>query len=113
MPTREILDRAIDVLVCEKKADAIVASNDVWAVRLVQRLKDRGYRVPEHVAMIGYDNLDLSTVIDPALTTVDQDHQAYAKAVLQLMQEMIEHPGKPATEQEIVIAPKLVVREST
>ncbi len=113
IPTREILDRAIDVLICGKKADAIIASNDVWAVRLVQRLKDRGFRVPDDVAMIGYDNLDLSTVIDPALTTVDQDHPAYAKAVLQLMHEMMEHPGKPAAEQEIVIVPKLIVREST
>jgi DNA-binding LacI/PurR family transcriptional regulator len=113
VPTREVLDRAIDDLVCKKKVDAMIAVNDVWAVRLIQRLKDRGFRVPADVAMIGYDNLDLATVIDPALTTIDQDHPAYAKAVLDLMQELLERQEPSVLGREIVVPPKLIIREST
>ncbi len=46
LPDAEALDRAIDTLIVQERADAIIAADDVWAVRLIQRLKARGYRVP-------------------------------------------------------------------
>ncbi|NLY01924.1 MAG: LacI family transcriptional regulator [Rhodopirellula sp.] len=112
-PSQKVLDRAIETLVVQRRADALIADDDVWAVRLIQRLKDRGYRVPDDVAVIGYDNLELATVIDPPLTTIDQDHQACVRAMLGLLLEMVEAGGRLPERREITIQPKLIVRKST
>ena len=114
-PEPETIERAIDHLVGEHKADAIIASNDAWAVRLIQHIKQRGLRVPEDVAVIGYDNLDIATVIEPALTTVDQQHHKYAEAAIDLLIRQIEEEEEemPIDERQVTIKPKLVVRDST
>ncbi len=85
----------------------------VWAAGLIQRLKDRGLRVPADVAVVGYDNLDVATVIDPPLTTVDQNHPEYAKAALDLAIKMNEDDTLPPTQRTVTIQPRLIVREST
>jgi DNA-binding LacI/PurR family transcriptional regulator len=113
LPDAEALDRAIDILVVQERADAVIAADDVWAVRLIQRLKARGYRVPTDVAVVGYDNLDLATVIEPALTTVDQDHAAYGRAVIKMLRQLIEQGSVEPAARTAVIKPRLVVREST
>lgn len=112
LPDQQTLDRAIDALVVEQRADAVIAADDVWAVRLIQRLKSRGYRVPDDVAVMGYDNLDLATVIEPALTTIDQQHEAYGEAAIGMLSRMFS--GEIAPEERVaVIRPKLIVRDST
>jgi DNA-binding LacI/PurR family transcriptional regulator len=108
IPDQAALDRAVDLLVRDAQADAIIAADDVWAVRLIQRLKARGVRVPDDVAVVGYDNLDLATVIEPALTTIDQQHESYAREAIDLLLNLGHSPATTAT-----VKPKLIVREST
>ncbi len=112
-PTPETIHDAMESLVLRAKADAIIASNDIWAVHLVQALKTRGYRVPEDVAVTGYDNLDLATIIDPCLTTIDQQHSRYAKASLDLLVAIASHEDLSPSQRTITIEPKLIVRAST
>ena len=111
--SQESLDKAINLQVAQRKSDALIADDDMWAVRLIQRLKSRDYRVPEDVAVVGYDNLDVATVIEPPLTTVDQNHEEYAKAVLDLLLADKHISDMPAEERVVTIRPRLVVREST
>ncbi len=111
----EQADEAVTALVTGQDADAILASNDVWAVRLIQVLKQRGIRIPQEVAVSGYDNLALSTVIDPALTTIDQNHALYARAALDLLVEAADRKpaGAGGRRGTVTIDPRLVVRAST
>jgi len=112
-PTAEITEDAIDSLVDTEHVDAIVAPNDVWAAHLIQGLKARGRRVPEDVAVTGYDNLDLATIIDPPLTTIDQQHDLYAAATLDLLIAIASgEPAPPAAKRTIVVEPKLIARKS-
>lgn len=113
LPDPETLDRAIERLLERGKADAIIAADDVWAVRLIQRLKARGYRVPDDVAVVGYDNLDLATVIEPLLTTVDQQHAEYAEAAIDMLMKVTGRAEVADADRVRVIRPKLIVREST
>lgn len=111
-PSRDAIDDCIQKLVVKNKADAIIASNDEWAVRIMQGLHRHGYKVPGDLAVTGYDNLDIADVIEPGLTTIDQCHAAYAKAALDLVEESLQ--GEIAPAQRVrVIRPELVVREST
>jgi DNA-binding LacI/PurR family transcriptional regulator len=113
IPDESSIDRAIEVLVIDRRADAIIAADDVWAVRLIQRLKQRGLRVPDDVAAVGYDNLDLATVIEPALTTVDQQHAAYAAAAIEMLSHVAAGESIEPEQRIVTIRPRLVVREST
>ncbi|QDU60100.1 HTH-type transcriptional regulator DegA [Planctomycetes bacterium Pan216] len=111
-PDQAMLDDCIDKLVVKGEADAIVCSNDVWAVRLIQRLRRRGLSVPGDVAVTGYDNLEMAEIVEPSLTTIDQCHDDYAKAALDLLEESM--AGKMTPNRRIkTISPRLVVREST
>ena len=111
-PTTEAVDHCIQNLVLKNKADAIIASNDEWAVRIIQGLRRHGLSVPEDIAVTGYDNLDIADVIEPRLTTIDQCHATYAKEALNLVEESLAGPIPPSKRIRI-IQPELVVREST
>lgn len=108
-PSPKIVDTCIDALIGKRSADAVIAPNDVWAVRLMKQMKRRGIRVPDDVAMVGYDNLDIAEVIEPGLTSIDQNHDAYADAAL----DLLEASGRRSVSEVITIRPQLVVREST
>lgn len=112
-PTPTIPDRGIDYLVRENGADAILASNDIWATRFIQQLQKRRLRIPEKVAVIGYDNLDIASVISPSLTTIDQAHDDYAHSAIKLLLGLATGQRITRGHRTLTIAPHLVVREST
>lgn len=62
----EILSRSPDV-------DAVFCNSDLMAIAAMRTLAARGRRVPEDVALIGYDNLTIASYSTPALTTISQD----------------------------------------
>ena len=109
-PTDGAMQRAIDALVVGQKADAIQASNDAWAILLVKRLKQRGYRVPDDVAVVGCDNIEMSLLCEPELTTIDQSNQALCQRVMAILFDLIN--GKASRGIAETIRPKLIVRES-
>lgn len=112
-PTTEVLDRGIDYMVKKCHADAILASNDIWATRFILQLQKIGLRVPEDVAVIGYDNLDIASVVSPSLTTIDQCHDDYAVAALELLLDVASGRSIPPKRRIRTITPKLIIREST
>lgn len=113
VPAPEVLDRGIAYMVDQCRADAILASNDIWATRMILQMQKNGLRVPEDVAVIGYDNLDIASVISPTLTTVDQCHEDYAVAALELLLAVAAGNRIPADRRVRTITPRLIVREST
>ncbi len=112
-PDVATMDRGVESLVIEHQVDAILASNDIWAVRFIQTLKVRGFRVPQDIAVIGYDDLDIGRVVEPALTSVNPNHEAYANACLKLLMQVVGDGLGSASERTLKIQPLLVVRESS
>lgn len=112
-PARELLDAGIEAMVRHNRADAILASNDIWAVRIIQKLKEYGLRVPEDVSVIGHDNLDIGTVIEPQLTTIDPDHAAYAQAAMALLLRIAAGEPVPKAQRTVTVPSRLLVRGST
>ncbi|CAN5738924.1 LacI family DNA-binding transcriptional regulator [soil metagenome] len=112
-PSPEVLDRGIEAMVRKFQADAILGLNDVWATRLILQLQKLGVRVPQDVAVVGYDNLDIASVVSPGLTTIDQNHAEYARAALELVLKVAAGTAIPDEERTVTISPKLIIREST
>src|SRR3546814_15112184 len=61
------------LLEAHPKTDAIFAASDMLALGVLQGLKDAGRRVPQDVALIGFDGIRAGTLADPALTTLEPD----------------------------------------
>ena len=88
--------------------DAIVCAADIIAVGVLQQLKEAGVRVPEDVAVVGFDNIQLAAFTTPGLTTVQQNTaQAGEKLVENLLLAIDGHPT-----DDHLLPTTLVVRQS-
>ncbi len=99
---------AEQLLVSGASFDAIFAVTDVIAIGAMRALQDAGLRVPEDVAVVGFDDMPLAAHVTPALTTVRQDIRLAAEGLVDAIVGLIEdHPV-----ESTLMAPKLVVRRS-
>ena len=93
---------------------AIFCFSDWIAIGALKALLENGIRVPEDVALVGYDNIDISAILRVPLTTVDIPAKTVGKKAVACLLEQIEqgnhHPQAPS---HIVLEPGLVVRQST
>jgi DNA-binding LacI/PurR family transcriptional regulator len=111
--SEELAARAVDAVVTGGKADAIVAVNDVYAARLIAALQRSGRRVPEDVAVIGCDNLDIGTVVSPRVTTFELHVDQAAAAMVGLLFELLDRGQVPEHRRAVIVEPTLVVRDSS
>jgi LacI family transcriptional regulator len=93
------------------KPTAILCVNDFMAVGVLRELRNLGLDVPRDVSVAGFDNISLSEVIYPALTTLHIPRDLIGRQIFENLTSPQKSGGKPP--QEIVIEPELVVREST
>lgn len=91
--------------------DAVFCFNDALAVGALKALSDRGVRVPEDVAVVGWDDVVEAGFTTPALTTVSPDKADIARAAVDGLLALIE--GRPVEVQEHRSPFTLVVRRST
>ena len=98
----------------EKTRDftAIFCFNDIAAIGAIRALKDAGLAVPQDVSVVGFDDIQSAAYATPSLTTVRQPLTEMGKRGAQVLLERIADREKPYP-SEIVMAPELVVREST
>ncbi len=90
---------------------AVVAAADLMAAGAIQCLADRGLHAPDDVAIVGFDDIPLAALLQPALTTVRQDKEGLGAAAAQAVVRMI---ADPELEPPAVTLPvELVVRESS
>ena len=102
---------AVRTLLDERKADCdvIVATNDDMALGILDELYDRGIKVPDDLAVVGFDNLDISMFSSPPLTTVSQSMYDQGRKAAELLIDRIK--GREVPDQ-VVLPTRLVVRES-
>ena len=95
----------------EAGVDAIFCANDSAAAGALTAIREAGLRVPEDVALAGFDDLDFAAEMDPPLTTVRQDiRQQGAEAAESLVQLLEDPEGGP---RRVILPTELVIRQST
>lgn len=90
---------------------AVFAANDQMALGVMRALTQAGRRIPQDVSVAGFDDLDEAPYFSPPLTTVRQDFDVVAEQIVSMMVGQIETGRAPSA--TALIAPRLVVREST
>jgi len=93
------------------KITGIACTNDDMAIRLIAALQAKGVRVPDDISVVGLDDIESSAMFSPPLSTVRLPTGVLAKIAWQRLKEKLSSPNSPA--ERILIAPELVVRQST
>lgn len=105
----EALEAANRLIECGVPFDSIVAASDVIALSAARALTGRGLRVPQDVALVGFDDIEIAAYTTPALTTIRQDLPRAASLLVQNMCALI----GGATVDSIELPARLIVRETT
>lgn len=90
---------------------AVVASGDTMAIGAIRALNAQGLRVPEDVAVVGFDDIELSRLLSPTLTTIRQPQQQIGRRSMEMLLDLIN--GKPMRNYRTVLDYELVIRESS
>lgn len=103
-----ILDRS-----AATRPDAIVAANDLLALGLLQAFlgRGRGLRVPDDIAIVGYDDIDFASAAVVPLTSVRQPSALLGRTAVDLL--LAEAADPEVDRQQIEFQPELIAREST
>lgn len=88
--------------------DAIFAVTDLIAIGAMRAIQDAGRRVPDDVAIVGFDDMPLAAYVTPALTTMQQNSQTAAEGLVKGLIGLME--GEPV--ESTLMEPRLIVRES-
>lgn len=116
VPTPDYLRRsarsAVDGLMSRPEPpDAIFCFSDELAVGALRALYDHGARVPDDVAVVGFDDAGISAYLTPGLTSIRQDRAHIARGALDILFERIR--GDQGPPRDLTVPYELVVRESS
>jgi len=89
---------------------AIFAFNDMMALGAYRAIQERGLRIPEDISIIGYDDLELVSYLNPPLTTIRQPRQQLGEQAADLLINYLQ--TKTPMPDDLVLTPELVVRQS-
>ncbi|GIN98345.1 HTH-type transcriptional regulator DegA [Siminovitchia terrae] len=95
----------------DDRPTAIFACNDLLAAGAIQEAKELGFKIPENLSVIGFDNTSIATVIDPPLTTIAQPIESMGREVMDLMVSIIS--GEKKEKSRVTLLPSLVKRKTT
>ncbi|WP_432561814.1 LacI family DNA-binding transcriptional regulator [Kineococcus sp. SYSU DK003] len=92
-----------------ERPTAVFCANDLLAIGVLNECVRRGVRVPDELAVVGYDDIGFAATATVPLTSVRQPRELLGRTAVELLLAQVE--GRPA--QQIVFEPELVVRRST
>lgn len=101
----------LDILDTGRPVDAVFCFNDTMAIGALRALRERGVRVPEDIAVAGFDDIEEGQFAAPPLTTIRPDKDAIARIAVERLVARI--GGQGGAGEEIEVGFNLVVREST
>lgn len=104
---------AAALLAMKPSVDAVQAYSDVLAMGLLAGLHDAGARVPDDVAVIGFDDRRCAALAAPPMTTVAQPNRAAGAIAAQWLLERIGTAASPAEPEPRTLPTRLVIRETT
>jgi LacI family transcriptional regulator, galactose operon repressor len=95
----------------DRSITAIFAGNDVLAFGCIRTAIEKGLRIPDDLSIIGFDNVEISQITSPPLTTVDQPKYEIGRAAIEMLLNMMAKDGICEPEHRI-IGVRLIERQS-
>jgi DNA-binding LacI/PurR family transcriptional regulator len=89
---------------------AVFVANDNMALTAIKAIKEKGLKIPEDISIVGFDDIEAASQIDPPLTTVRQPLYKMGEEAAKLLFKLLNN--KESKPQKIILDTELVVRES-
>lgn len=105
------VEAAKQIIGMENRADAIMCTYDMMAAGCINTLKAGGLRVPEDIAVTGFDDADISEMVDPTITTIQQPFYEMGFEAMRTLHDVIR--GDIPNDRYIIIQHALLRRKST
>jgi DNA-binding LacI/PurR family transcriptional regulator len=103
--------RSMDALIRDGgMPEAIFAVNDPVAIGAYQRIKEAGLRIPDDIAILGFSNSTIASLVDPPLTSIEQPSFDMGSRSAEILLDTID--GRMIVPRTLVLETKLVVRKS-
>ena len=102
---------AIALLEAPERPTGIFAMNDRMAAGMMRQARENGLNIPADLSLVGFDDVPLTTLVEPPLTTIRQPSYELGKVAAQKLFEMIN--GDLQQFEPIVLPVELIVRGST
>jgi LacI family transcriptional regulator len=93
--------------------DGVFSASAYGILGAMQVLKEKGIRIPEEVALVGFSNEPFTSFTEPALTSVDQHSMRMGNAAAEIFLEEITSANQKFIPQKIVLKPELIIRQSS
>jgi len=98
-------------LALPRRPGAAICASDALAVGFMHTVQQAGLRIPDNIAVAGFDGLEYGAFMNPALTTMEQPVAEIGRLATRLLQNVI--AGRISEPQLVSLPPKMVVRAST
>jgi LacI family transcriptional regulator, repressor for deo operon, udp, cdd, tsx, nupC, and nupG len=103
-------NQMVKLLALENPPTAVFAANDEMAVGTVKAAIENGKKVPEDLAVVGFDNIKISEIFEPSITTIEQPKYKIGINAMELLIKQMN--GHVLGKKQHVLTNKLIVRES-
>lgn len=100
------------LLALPEKPTAVFACNDLMALGVLRGLRKAKISVPREISVVGFDDIPLTSVVSPALTSIAQPVQEISRLAFELLIDRIQNKNSAHEEKRIVLPTQLVIRES-
>ena len=98
------------ILASSNRPTAIMCSNDLTAIGVLQKSYRAGFRIPQEMSIIGFDDIQMARMMIPPLTSIQVSRLEVAKMAVKALRAHIE---ENSPQREYTIDTRLVVRESS
>ncbi len=96
-----------------KRIDAVFCANDTAAVGFMQYAEENGFKIPQNLGVVGFNNDPISLIIKPKLSTIDHPAMEIGKKAAELVLDKISGKSNTTIPHAITFETKLIAREST
>jgi len=103
----------LQLLKVDPRTTAVFVLNDMMAIGAISSVRRIGMKVPEDISIIGFDDIELATAVNPTLTTMAQPMEEIAELATNLLIEKKQGNNEDWYNREHLLSAKLVIREST
>ena len=107
---RRIMQQLLELPV---RPDAVYASGDYVALGALEVLKAKHIRVPEDIALVGFSNEPFSSIVTPAITSIEQHSEKIGELAAQTFLKRIANPKEKVSLNKMILQPELIIRASS
>lgn len=100
-----------NLLALETRPDAVFAVSDTLAAGAMRAIAQAGLRIPEDIAVVGFDGTELAEMVSPQLTTIEQPSRDIGRRAVDLLLSRIDNPDGPA--ERVMMDWRYISRAST